>query len=455
MGAHLKIGLKSKQPVNRASLLLASALSPFLFMAVQTVAYAQSAPGTAIFADDWGQFGEKMKPSGPPKNLDKSQYTFQAGDFLVRGGANVGAVYNDNLFGTNTGAIGAWGIGLAPAVVAERNVGIYKTTLYGALNADLYDGYSEANTVTGRGGIIQLWEIQRDLTARAQLDYFRGVYYPGGAPSATPATNNFSDPQGYNTYFGSAGIHKDFGAVFVDLGGALSYTDYSDPSATGGYTYNLTSADGAIYTLTGRVGYNISPVIYVFAEPRVNWWQYTNSDFDSTGYRVVGGIGTDRISLFRGEIYAGYQGQNFDNAFIGDVTSPVLGAAISWFPTRDMTFKLTADQTFAVSTPSLVFSTPNVGVYNSYVTKNTTIAVTGDYTINRQWSANAGFNYTHADYVDQPRLDNIYAATAGVTYMMVTNWGISLAYTYTNQDSNIATDSYVQNIMRISARGQF
>ncbi|WP_029002492.1 outer membrane beta-barrel protein [Azorhizobium doebereinerae] len=413
------------------------------------------APSTTVFANDWGTFGEAPKPrSGPPKPNERD-YSFQIGDWLVHGVANVGAVYNDNLYGTNTNRVGSWGFGVAPSLLAERNTGLFKTTLYGGLNADFYDSNSNADTVTGRAGLVNVWEIQRDLTWRAQFDYYRDVYYPGGAPGTTGTSGPVASPEGMNQFFGSTGLHKDFGQMFADIGGSVTYTTYADPSAASGQVYNLTSPDGLIYTATGRIGYNLSPVIYVFVEPRLNWWQYTNSLFDSTGYRLVGGLGTDRISLFRGEIFAGYQSQDFGSASLGTVDSPVVGGAVSWFPTRDLTFKLTADQTIAVSTPSLAFSADNVGFYDSYVTKNTAVGLTGTYTINRQWSSNAGLTYTHSDYVGQPRVDDQYGATVGVTYMMLNNWGINLSYTYTNVDSNIPTDSYTQNVTRISARGQF
>ena len=414
---------------------------------------AVTAPGTSIFSSDWGLFGDRSATTGKTV-IVPSEKSFQIGSWVVQGGVNAGAVYNDNLFGTENNKVSSWGFGVAPAFVAEHSTGVMKTTVYGALNADFYEATSKADTVTGRGGVVNLWEVQRDLSIRAQLDYYRGVYYPGGNASSIAGQNVYSDPEGYNQYFGSVGVHKDFGQMFADFGGSISRTDYSNPSAAQGVVLNLTSPDGTIYSVAGRLGYNISPSIYVFVDPRVNWWSYQDSAYDSTGYRVVGGVGTDRIGLFRGELYAGYQVQDFGSSSFGDVDMPVYGGAVSWFPTRMLTFKLTADQTIAVSSPSLLFNTGNLAVFDSYVTKNTNVNLTGTYEISRQWLTKAGLSYTHSDYVDDPRVDNIWSATAGVTYMMVNNWGIDFSYSYNDLDSNIVNNSYTQNIFRISARGQ-
>lgn len=410
-------------------------------------------PTPVVFANEWGTFGAE-KAAGGKTLIAPTENTFQLGDWLINGTINAGTLYNDNIFATDTNPVASWGFGIAPSIVAERSTGPMKTSLYGALDADFYDNSNKADTVTGRGGVVNLWEIQRDLIFRAQLDYYRGIYYPGGTSNALTGDVVYSNPEGYNQYFASAGVHKEFGQAFIDLGGSLKYTDYTNPDAVTGIAYTINSPDGAIYTLSGRVGYNISPLLYAFVEPQLNWWRYKDGIFDANGLRVIGGIGTDRIGLFRGEVYGGYQVQNFGSASFGDVDMPVLGAILSWYPTRFLTLNFALDQSVTISSPSLVFSAGNVGIYNSYVTKNTTASVTGTYEITRQLSSTAGLTYLHSDYVDLPRTDNQWAVTAGMTYMMVTNWGINLNYSYINLDSNIPVNSYVQNIIRISARGQ-
>ena len=60
-------------------------------------------------------------------------------------------------------------------------------------------------------------------------------------------------------------------------------------------------------------------------------------------------MGSDRISLFNGEIFAGYAQQRFDDPTIGEVSIPVVGGRVSWYRTRDLTFTFSGDRTFGTS----------------------------------------------------------------------------------------------------------
>src|SRR5262249_58424604 len=71
------------------------------------------------------------------------------------------------------------------------------------------------------------------------------------------------------------------------------------------------SLDGTNYWVTGRIGKNFTPQIYAFAEASGIFQRFNNSTFDTNGYRVTGGVGSaDPESLFRGEVYGGYQAQH-------------------------------------------------------------------------------------------------------------------------------------------------
>ena len=87
-----------------------------------------------------------------------------------------------------------------------------------------------------------------------------------------------------------------------------------------------TSENGASIWVTGRVGYNVIPQLYVFAEGDGIFQRFANSVFNTDGYRVMGGLGTkDPNSLIRGEIYGGYQAQQqLTEAEFGTPSIPLL-----------------------------------------------------------------------------------------------------------------------------------
>src|SRR5207247_580684 len=133
------------------------------------------------------------------------------------------------------------------------------------------------------------------------------------------------------------------------IGGSVTGTKYQNSTDNLGNVINEQFQNGTVSTVNYRYGYHISPIIYTYVEPSANWTRYEASHLDSKGYRVVGGIGSGLISLFSGEIFAGYLKQTFEDPTTGAVTSPVVGGKLSWFPTRFLTFVVSADETFGTT----------------------------------------------------------------------------------------------------------
>ncbi len=71
---------------------------------------------------------------------------------------------------------------------------------------------------------------------------------------------------------------------------------------------------------------------------------------DSDIYRGVAGLSSDLISLFRGELYAGYQRQLSPSGAFAPITAPTYGARIYYYPTPYLTLSASLDQTFSFAT---------------------------------------------------------------------------------------------------------
>src|SRR5262249_9568662 len=142
------------------------------------------------------------------------------------------------------------------------------------------------------------------------------------------------------------------------IGGSITGTKYRDVTDNFGNTIDEQFQNGVVYTANSRVGLRLSPVFYTYVEPSETWTRYKASNLDSHGYRIVGGVGSDLISLFSGEIYGGYLRQTFDDPTAGVVTSPVVGGRLSWFPTRFLTLAWRADENFGTSDTNALAFTP-------------------------------------------------------------------------------------------------
>ena len=88
-------------------------------------------------------------------------------------------------------------------------------------------------------------------------------------------------------------------------------------------------------------------MFYAFVEPSVNWRVNEGVFSDTRGQRIVAGLGSDYIGLFRGEVFGGYQRQTSPNPGAKDNDGVVFGGSISYYPTRALTFTLSLDQSFA------------------------------------------------------------------------------------------------------------
>jgi len=168
------------------------------------------------------------------------------GGWIFNPSVIVGAVYDDNIYRSQTNRIHSWGTEVIPSFAAELNEGIYRTSIYGTADARLYsENNSGADTLNASAGIRHIYEAQRDLIFRFSGDFVRqtdpfnaGVVASNGVPIVS--NNNV------NNFSGTASVEKDFNRVLVVLGETVNQTNYDDSSQRG--------RDGTIYTTTGRVG---------------------------------------------------------------------------------------------------------------------------------------------------------------------------------------------------------
>jgi hypothetical protein len=357
----------------------------------------------------------------------------------------VGTVFDSNAFQTEFNRKSVTGFRINPDITAELDEGIHKTQIYANGDGRFFPGDSHANTISGAVGGTHVWEVERDLLFRAEASYSRqedifntGVAFNGVTPAVV-------SPQFYNTFTVSASAKKTLGNFFVSLGGVVSRTIYDgglDP--LNNPTPQLLSRDGNIYTVIGRVGYALTPSVYVFLEPSYNWRNYDSTFYNSDGYRIVGGIGTDRVSLFSGEIYAGYQAQNYSNAIFGNSDGLVVGGKVTWLPTRDLSVVVSLDESLGQSTIS------TIGTPFGSATVSTVAKILANYQARRDLTLTGSLTYAHVDYVNDRRTDNDWSASAKVEYLMFRNFGVALQYEFTRVNSNAALASYTRNVITLA-----
>ena len=373
----------------------------------------------------------------------------------------VGGVYDDNVFQTKTNRKGAGGVRFRPSLIAEDNNGIHKTQVYGLGDIRIYPSYSQANVFEGRAGVAHVWQADRDLEVRIQGDYTRRQDPSSSGGANAFGVTTYSKPQTSNAFTGTASVQKNFNAFFVGLGGSVSRLIY-DSSNTGNpaYTNSLLllsgvsplaiqqtpSRNGTASSVTGRIGMFLTPAIYGFVDSTGNIRRYDAGLWNSDGYRFVAGLGTSNLGLVKGEIYAGYQKQFYVRSdLFRNPSSPVFGGRVFWYPTRDMTFMASVDETINDNTQTTLTSASGGS------SKTLATQLRGDYALSRLLSAFARFGLSSSVYSASARRDYLYQAGTGLSYNVLRNLDVTFDYSYSRLVSNATNASYVRNVITAGA----
>ncbi len=360
-----------------------------------------------------------------------------------------GATFDDNLVWSRTNRIAAVGFRLAPEIVAVRDVGASRTTLYGAVDARFYPSVGRADTVSARAGVEQIWSPTHDLTFKGKLEYERSAL----AISSNVVVNNsvlstVASPLVDDRIKGAVAVQKTFGRMFAGLSLDAAATGYHAFETSTGWA-SQSYRDSRVETATVRIGGWVTPTIYAFGEASGNARDYTNAPYASKGYRAVAGLGSDRISLFRGEIYAGFQQQFYQNYAIGTGSSPVVGGQLHWYPTRWITVRLGLDQTF---TESNLPTAANPGGYPSKVTAlrlSTVFKPLKDFTAT--WRA----SYERSTYLASTRRDDGWRTGLEASYQMTSNIEILGAYEFSKVFSTDPYGGYTRNSVSLGMKYRY
>jgi hypothetical protein len=432
---------------------------------VAVQAQAPGVPGRQVFYSNTGPLEttlERYKADPRPKTTEGA---FQLADWLLYGGLGWGLACDYNLNSSPTNPQQACGPQFTPSIVAAHNTGIQRTLLYAVGDIRYYPSLHQVQVVDTSAGLVHVWEIQRDLIFRIQGEGMRNQGYSGFAANLAPTNLFLTTPVKYNQGYASTSLQKEFGSFFTAVGGSVTRTVYEDIQDNLGNTIDEKFRNGTVSTANTRFGYNISPILYTYIEPTMNWQRYADPNLNSQGYRVVVGLGSGRISLFNGEVYAGYATQRFEDPLVGTTTIPVVGGHLSWFPTRFLTYTFTADRGFGTSdftngvvppgvVPGSIINT-GTGLLPGAVTTITTARLDGTWDFSRFLGFNFSIGDQRLDYLDSSRRDDLLTYVGGVLFKIRPGLGIQVNYTHQNLVSNFPGAPFKRDFISAGAQSKF
>jgi hypothetical protein len=364
-----------------------------------------------------------------------------------------GTLYNSNVNQT-ADKVSSWGERVVPGFTASLDNGIHQTSIYGLADFQNYSNSAviDKTVVDAKAGVSQVYLPTPELTIKLNGDYTRQADVFGAAafaPANTPlgATSGATiapttvSPQvsasRSNQYSGSFSADQRFGRAFAGLGFSAVSTQFdSEPAGTA-------NRDGTVYTVSGRGGFDLTPQIYTFVDPAVNWQRYTDSNRDANGYRVTAGFGTSAPGLWQGEIYGGYQSEK--NDIVGSYGGGVVGLRLGYSPNRFWDLRGSVDETLGASS---IATNGTAGVATRVTTGLLNVAYHG---MPRGWTVSGRFGYVRTAFVNIDRDDNGWLTGANVGYEIWRNFGVAVDYQFKSVDSSAAGQSFDQHQISLGA----
>jgi hypothetical protein len=444
---------------------VAAAMSPISHAVAQNAAPASGAQGSLapVAAPSSGE----ITPTG------EYQGGLPLGTWMLYPELFVGAVWdsNSNQATSNSTAQALTGsapdsgtsLAVSPRLVATNSDGgMHSNTLFGVGDFQFFN----SNTIAADAGFIHTYKPTEDLAFNLNLRYTRqtdlftsalnfnnnaiGLYGGPAIPSPTIVnpfgTTPNANPIAYNQYTAGGSVAKTWDTWFASLTGTAFAIDY-DHGTNAPAPFNP-SQNAASFWLQGKAGWHFVPSLYVFGEVDGILQRYQNSIFNTNGYRVLGGLGTDDPnSLVRGEVYGGYQFQHQESQNIPtpnisqDAQSGVFGGRMYYFPTQYWTWIATVDEVLGMSAQLSPLVPQGVPALVTTAILQTT------YGISQQWSIGARVGYTRANYFDVGRTDNGWMAGASFNYEIWRNLLLTLDYQYSTLNSNVAFNQFSRNVV--------
>jgi hypothetical protein len=443
------------------------ALSACLFSSFDR-ALAQVSSGQAL-----GTGGPSQPPLDPPVERPVASGTgmLSIGEWLLSPTLDLSTLYDSNIQSSPTTKLASSGFHYHPALQAELDTGLFDTKLYGNFDSTIYPLQEGLNTFNRQAGAYETYAPLRDLIFTTQFDYTHNtnasvVVNSIPTPVISPATQAPVGAQGVvatqqstvnpnDTYTATVSAYKEFNRAFLRLGSSVIDTRY-EMTPTSNYYKELYNGGG---------GFWFSPVLYAYADASdVNIIPAVG--FVSNSYFARGGIGSAQIGLFQGSIYYGQQGTAVDQGG-GTAGGDVYGGVLSYFPTSAWNMSITVDRLRNRSDITgnmqglgglggiggLALSAANVTSNSS--TQITAIAYRTTYTLSAQASIYAVVSDSRIAYLEEPRVDNSWLASAGIRYQLKSDLSLTADYQYTRYISEQPLTSFNKNLVTLGAHYKF
>ncbi|ODT77447.1 MAG: hypothetical protein ABS76_27060 [Pelagibacterium sp. SCN 64-44] len=283
-------------------------------------------------------------------------------------------------------------------------------------------------SVTGlRLGLEAGYDLDRDtrLVGSGDFTVSQGV---AGTPGIA---SNVVSPARSVSGGGELGVTRRFGKLNIGLTGGLTRTVYGPTTLDSGALVDNWRQNYTAYDAGLRVGYQITPILEVFAEAGLGRDVFDNAPMagprlDATNTSLRGGVTGRWNSGLEATVSTGLGLRRFDAAGLEEVTSQLYDAQIRYAP--DSTWRLGAGfaTTLAPTGPDGAGAARIAHAANASV----------DYKINSWLALRAGLDWNTARFAGSPDTETGHGWRVGADYTLDARTAVTADYDYAYAESS-------------------
>jgi hypothetical protein len=370
------------------------------------------------------------------------------GNFFWFPRAELDEAYNSNIFATTTNPTYDLITALQPSVdllsIFPRNA----LNLHASSVVQVYADHPAQNTQDGSIGV----DGRLDVTAGSSFYGNAQVAHQHISYGSPNSPGNVAQPVTYWNYITRAGYVEGGRRLSYGVDVGVAAAQYNAAPLVGGGVSPQSSQDITISDAALRASYEIVPDYQGYIRVGGSLYDYWHTVLGGTRpnssiYRADLGLQILPRHIIYGAVYAGYLIQNFAQSGLGSTSAPDYGGRLVWNVTRLTTLTFTGLRAFNTGTPS------GGPAGNGYLVS--TVSANADHELLRNLLLNLNASYETDNFEGITRTDNVFAAGAGVRYLVNRNLFLGGSYSYYQRSSTLAGASYTQNILMLRIGTQF
>lgn len=377
-------------------------------------------------------------------------FGIRAGGFTLFPSLTYSQIYDDNIFGANTGETDDFIADAGGALTVRSNWSRHSLELFSTARRQQYFDNSDESTTDYTFGTRGFLEV----ASRARIGFNAARRRATEARRVTQTAIGGANPVRFETT--GAGVDVDISQTRLreQFGVAYLKDDFDDVALlVGPGVIDQDFRDREVYTAYFRQSVRIRPTVAAFAELRGEKQEYGAAQLlfdpavgavrdtfrDSKGYSVFGGVAFDINKVARGEIGAGYQERDYDDALFEDVSGFSVNTKFEYFMTDLTTVTIAADRTILDS------AVPGFAGYYS-----NGASVTVEHELLRPILLTASVSFRRDDFRSVDREDDALRLTVGADYAFRRNVVFSLRYDRfdVNSRGSAARLGFDENVVR-------